>query len=128
MASTGRQTAVWDVSTDPPTLLAVQRTGLTAAFTPDDLILTGDQNGTVHLRDPATLETIEEVSGLPFPVTYPAFSADGELMVTTDDNSGAGRLWLLDDLEPFGGRSRGSGRPSVPTADRSCWAGRWPGT
>jgi WD40 repeat protein len=114
VASTGSQTAVWDVSTDPPTRLAKRRTGLTAAFTPDDQILTSDQNGTVHLRDPATLEPSAEVAGLPYPVTLPAFSTDGELMVTTDDATGAGRLWRLDDLEPFGGPLAGYGAAINP--------------
>jgi DNA-binding SARP family transcriptional activator/WD40 repeat protein/tRNA A-37 threonylcarbamoyl transferase component Bud32 len=114
VASTGRQTAVWDVSTDPPTRLAKRRTGLSAAFTPDDLIVTSDQNGTVHLRDPATLEPSAEVAGLPYPVVYPAFSADGEQMVTTDDSTGAGRLWRLDDLEPFGGPLAGYGAAINP--------------
>jgi DNA-binding SARP family transcriptional activator/WD40 repeat protein len=114
VASTGTQTAVWDVSTDPPTRLAKRRTGLTAAFTPGDLIITSDQNGTIHLRDPATLEPRAEVAGLPYPVTHPAFSADGELMVTTDDATGAGRLWRLDDLEPFGGPLAGYGAAINP--------------
>ena len=114
VASTGEQTAVWDLSTDPPTRLAKRRTGLTAAFTPDDLIVTSDQNGTMHLRDPATLEPLTEVGGLPYPAVYPAFTADGELMVTTDDTTGAGRLWRLDDLKPFGGPLDGYGAAISP--------------
>jgi DNA-binding SARP family transcriptional activator/WD40 repeat protein len=114
VASTGHQTAVWDLSTDPPTRVAKRRTGLPAAFTPDDLIITSDQNGTMHLRDPATLEPLAEVGGLPYPAVYPAFTADGEVMVTTDDTTGAGRLWRLDDLEPFGGPLAGYGAAINP--------------
>jgi DNA-binding SARP family transcriptional activator/WD40 repeat protein len=114
VASTGEQTAVWDLSADPPTRLAKRRTGLTAAFTPDDLIITSDQNGTMHIRDPATLEPSAEVAGLPYPAINPAFSADGELMVTTDDTTGAGRLWRLHDLEPFGGPLAGYGAAIKP--------------
>lgn len=114
VASTGEQTAVWDVSTSPPTRLAKRRTGLTAAFTPDDQILTSDQNGTMQLRDPATLEPSVEVAGLPYPVTHPAFSSDGDLMVTRDDATGAGRLWRLDGLEAFGGPLDGYGAAIHP--------------
>jgi DNA-binding SARP family transcriptional activator/WD40 repeat protein len=114
VASTGEQTAVWDLSTDPPTRLAKRRTGLTAAFTPGDVIITSDQNGTVQLRDPATLEPLAEVGGLPYPAISPAFSADGTLMVTTDDLTGAGRLWTLDELAPFGGPLDGYGAAIKP--------------
>jgi hypothetical protein len=116
VASTGQQAAVWDLSTDPPTPLAKRRTGLTAAFTPDDLIVTSDQNGTVHLRDPATLEPLAEVAGLPYPVAYPAFSADGALMVTTDDTTGAGRLWRLEGVQESPKRCRITGHWPAPTS------------
>jgi hypothetical protein len=68
----------------------------------------------MHLRDPATLEPLAEVGGLPYPAVYPAFTADGELMVTTDDTTGAGRLWRLDDLKPFGGPLDGYGAAINP--------------
>ena len=101
--STGVDAAVWDLSQGGPTLVVKGRTGLTNRFTPDDLIVSSDQDGSLELRRPTTLEVVTGVEGLPNPVIAPGFTRDGSLMVTTDDLTAGVRLWRMDGLEQFGG-------------------------
>ncbi len=114
-ASTGERTAVWDVSGARPVLLTQRRTGISAAFAPDGRLLTSDQNGTAVLREPRTLKATVQVGGLPFPLVNPRFSADGSLMVTSDDVTGAGRVWSVDTLEAFAGPLDGYGAAIDPS-------------
>ena len=107
--STGDEAAVWDLSEDGPTLVVKGRTGLTNRFTPDGLIVSSDQDGSLDLRRPTTLEVATGVEGLPNPVIAPAFTRDGSLMVTTDDLTAGARLWRMDGLEQFGGPIEGVG-------------------
>ena len=88
-------------------MLVKGRTGLTNRFTPDGRIVTSDQDGSLELRDPATLDVMTGVAGLERPVIAPSFTRDGQLMVTTDDLTAAVRLWRLDELEQFGGPIEG---------------------
>jgi DNA-binding SARP family transcriptional activator/WD40 repeat protein len=101
--STADDAAVWDLSEDEPTLVVKGRTGLTNRFTPDGRIVSSDQDGSLELRNPTTLDVVAGIEGLEGPVIAPSFTADGRLMVTTDDLTAAVRLWRLDDLEQFGG-------------------------
>jgi DNA-binding SARP family transcriptional activator/WD40 repeat protein len=102
-ATSGDDAAVWDLSGERPELVVKGRTGLTTHFTPDGMLVTSDQDGTLELRDPATLDVVTSVENLPLPVLAPSFTRDGTLMVTTDDLTAAARLWRVDGLELFGG-------------------------
>jgi WD40 repeat protein len=102
-ASTGDDTAVWDLSGDTPEVVISGRTGLTARFTPDGKLITSDQDGTLNVRDPTNFEILDAVEGLPQPATAPNFTRDGALMVTTDDFTNAARLWRVDGLDQIGG-------------------------
>lgn len=106
-ATTADDAAVWDLSGATPELAVKGRTGLTTRFTPDGQLVTSDQDGTVELRDPATLDVVDRVEHLPWSVGRPSFTRDGSLMVTSDDVTAAARLWLLDDLALFGGPIEG---------------------
>lgn len=97
-ASTGLDTAVWDLSGDEPALLQRGRVGLTSTFTPAGDLVTSTQSGTVAVRDPRTFEVLAQAEGLPASLTTPGVDADGALMVTTDDGTGAVRVWSLPDL------------------------------
>ncbi len=102
-ASTGLRTAVWDLDGRKPSPVRAARIGIPAAFTPSGQLMTSTQSGTVQLRDPTSFAVTAEADGLPLSVVRPSFSDDGTLMVTSDDASGAVRLWALPGLEPFGG-------------------------
>lgn len=106
-ATTADDAAVWDLSGATPALVVKGRTGLTTRFTPDGRLVTSDQDGTVEVRDPATLDVVDRVEHLPWSVGRPSFTRDGSLMVTSDDITAAARLWLLDDLALFGGPIEG---------------------
>jgi WD40 repeat protein len=105
--STGDDAAVWNLSEDEPTLVAKGHTGLTNHFAPDGRIVSSDQDGSLELRDPTTLDVVNGIEGLTGPVIAPSFTRDGQFMVTTDDLTAAVRLWRLDELEQFGGPIEG---------------------
>lgn len=110
VATTGDNVVVWDVVSVPPQVVAeAGPTGITATFTPDDLVVTSAQDGTVALRDPSTLQVVEEVGGLNLPITGPTFATSGTLMATSDDFTGAVRLWDTRGLVQLGGPFAGGG-------------------
>lgn len=102
-ASTGLSTAVWDVSGSEPTLLQQGRVSLPVAFAADGTLVTSTQGGAVAVRDPRTFDVEIEISGLPTSLTNPRVTADGTLMVSTDDGTGRARVWSLPTLEQVAG-------------------------
>lgn len=102
-ASTGLGTAVWDLDDDPPSLVQQGRVSLPVTFTPDGGLVTSTQGGVVAVRDPRTFDVQVQVGGLPTSLTDPKVSADGTLMVTTDDGTGHARVWTLPTLEQVAG-------------------------
>ena len=86
------------------------RTEASVALTPwPSTSASSDQDGSLELREPTTLDVVTGIEGLPHPVKAPGFTTDGSLMVTTDDLTGGTRLWRMDGLEQFGGPIDGIG-------------------
>ncbi len=118
VATTGDHAATWDV-TDPavPVRSETGPVGITAAFTPDDTVVTSSQEGSVALRDPDDLDVVlDEVTGLAYPIYRPTFSHDGRLMATVDDYEASVRLWRLEDLTILAGPIPGPGGVIEPNA------------
>ncbi|USQ77322.1 nSTAND1 domain-containing NTPase [Ornithinimicrobium cryptoxanthini] len=103
VASVGDLTGVWDLTGTTPELIVKQWTGVTAGFAPTGELVTSSQSGRVYLREPTTLRPLQEAGGLPMPLVNFQFTDDGSMMVTSDDATGAVRLWSLPELESFGG-------------------------
>ncbi|MBY5163205.1 BTAD domain-containing putative transcriptional regulator [Salsipaludibacter albus] len=107
VATVGTDAATWAVPDWD--LLARDRVGVTAHFTPDGRLLTSDQDGTVSLRD-ERLAVLGIHRGLPGPATRPAFTSDGARFATIDDFTGQTRIWRTDPLAPIGGPIGVAGR------------------
>jgi WD40 repeat protein len=107
-ASVGDLTGVWDMGGAAPELAVTQWTGISASFAPTGELVTSSQSGRLHLREPTTLDPIREFGGLPMSLVNAQFSEDGTVMVTSDDATGAVRVWSLPALEPFGGPLAGA--------------------
>lgn len=118
VATTGDAVATWDVR-DPtfPLRATAGPVGITAAFTPDDLVVTSSQEGSVALRDPTTFEVIVDVTGLQYPVYRPTFTTDGALMASVDDFEATVRLWRMDELGLLAGPIPGPGGVIDPSGE-----------